>query len=131
MSAEEFKALKESTEAEMKELREAALASRKFAQKMKIEQEKRNYKDAASKRGIEFIMACQFDMEELLSNLSPLFSEEGTLLENMQEKKDKFIRFVRDWGIERERKNKEEREAYAIGNTSRHGWLTEKYYRSV
>ena len=75
-------------------------------------------------------MGCQFDLEELLTVLAPLFNAEGTLVADRAEDKDNFIRFVRDWGTSRERRNKEEREAYAIGNRSRHGWLTEKYFRS-
>ena len=130
MAEAQIKALREETAAKIKAIREVSNASVKFAQKMKIEQEKSKYKDPASKRGVEFVMGCQFDLEELLNDLSPLFSEDGTLKVEMSEEKDEFIRFVRDWGVTRERRNQDEREAYAIGNRSRHGWLTEKYFRS-
>ena len=130
MTEAQLKALKEDTEAKIRAIREENKAGLKFAQKMKIDQEKSKYKDAACKRGVEFVMGCQFDLQELLEQLSPLFDSEGTLLDQKTEAKDHFIRFVRDWGIKRERANKDEREAYAIGNRARYGWLTEKYYRS-
>ena len=125
-----IQALKADTAAQLQAIKEMNRASLKFTQKMKIEQEKGKYKEPASKRGVEFVMGCQFDLEELLGNLSPLFTSEGTLKAGQPEEKDSFINFVRDWGTLRERRNQEEREAYAIGNRSRHGWLTEKYYRS-
>ncbi len=130
MTEAQIVALREETDAKIRAIREANKASLKFSQKMKIEQEKTKYKDPASKRGVAFVMECQFGLQELLEHLSPLFNEEGTLLDDKTQDKDQFIRFVRDWGIKRERANKEERESYAIGNRSRHGWLTEKYYRS-
>ena len=126
----QIKLLREETDAKIKAIKEVSNAGIKFAQKMKIEQEKVKYKDPAGKRGVEFVMNCQFDLEELLNNLTPLFSEDGTLKDEMTNEKDEFIRFVRDWGVARERRNTDEREAYAIGNRSRHGWLTERYFRS-
>lgn len=125
-----IQALKDDTAAQLQAIKEMNKASLKFTQAMKIDQEKGKYKDPASKRGVEFVMGCQFDLEELLGNLSPLFTSEGTLKAGLLEEKDSFINFVKDWGTLRERRNQEEREAYAIGNRSRHGWLTEKYYRS-
>ena len=129
MSAAELKALKEETEAKINKLKEMNETGIKYAQKMRIEQEMSKYKDPASKRGVQFIMGCQFDLENLLSLITPLFDEEGALLENKHEEKDIALRAIRDWGIDREKKNRTEREAYAMSNRSRHGWLTEKFFR--
>lgn len=129
MAEQQLKLMREEYNKKIEAIQIASKSNLKFAQKMRVDQEKAKYKDPSSKRAVEFILGCQFDLEEVLGELLPLFDEDGEVVEGKAAEKDAFIKFMKNWGLERERKNKEEKEAYAMANSSRYGWRTEKFYR--
>lgn len=126
--AEELKTKMKEYDEQLQIQAEATKAAVKFSQQMKVDQEKGKYKDVASKRAVEFVMKMQFDLQELLGEISPLFNEEGEIKEGIDQKKDAFIHFVKTWGEQREKKNQAEREDYAMANRSKYGWWTAKFY---
>ena len=126
--AEELKTKMKEYDEKLQIQAEATKAAVKFSQQMKVDQEKGKYKDVASKRAVEFVMKMQFDLQELLGEISPLFNEEGEIKEGIDQQKDAFIHFVKSWGEQREKKNQAEREDYAMANRSKYGWWTAKFY---
>ena len=123
MAEQQLKLMKEEYNKKIEAIQNTSKSNLRFAQKMRVEQEKAKYKDPSSKRAIEFILGCQFDLEEVLGELSPLFDEDGDLLEGKEVEKEAFIKFMKNSGLERERKNKEEQALRKFSEAAKDGYF--------
>ena len=102
-----------------------------LSRKLRVDQKKAGFKNAADKRAVGFLYDLKFDVEDFFLNYKKVLNQDEQLLdvaENAEEVK-KFLEFAEKFGNMLNRKITKEVEAYQVAKSSRYGWLAEKFFR--
>ena len=123
----------ENCKAQIEKLRADVRSNKLMNNKTKINDEKKKFKNPADKRAIEFLYDAKFDYAPVSEKFTRIFSVEGQLRIGVTAKNIPEVNGLLCDVLEllnmRERKTKNEIEAYNIALKSHGGWLTEKRFR--
>ena len=131
----EIARLKIQQEAEVSLLKDELKSGTRWAQQLKINQEKAKFAEIGDKRVIEYLHSEKFDLGGLMSGFMRLFAnDDGThkVVVNASNvaKVHSYLDELFEFLNKRDRTNRREIEAYNIKNVSLGRWATEKKYRA-